>query len=271
MYYTGFFSYVNISKESNPDVKIPFIHVVIVHRGISPEDAKRILLKPVENSLKSVTGLKKMQSYAKNGSGAIILEFEAGFDKDKALTDVRNKVNAVENKLPKDTEKPIIHEIDLSLQPVLSVVLSGDVPERTLLGIAKKLRDKVESLDGVLEVDIVGEKVDALEIIIDPDTLKNYEIPTTLLSNIISSNNTLVSAGNLRNGGGEFPIKIPSLIKNFSELAAIPIKASKNGFLTLGDVAEIKVSYKDIENIARVNGRSAVVLDISKKVGAILN
>ncbi|MDZ5761974.1 Efflux RND transporter permease subunit [Candidatus Cyrtobacter comes] len=264
----GLFSYINISKESNPDVKIPFIHVIATHRGISPDDAKRIILKPMENSLKSINGLKKMQSYAKQGAASIILEFHAGLNEDKALEDVRNKISDIKGKLPKETDEPLIRQIDLSLQPVLSVVLSGDLPERTLLEIARKLRDKVESLSGVLNVAIIGEKKDSLEVIIDPEDLKNYGISTQDLSRIISYNNVLVAAGTLRNNGAEFQINIPSLIKNFSELSAIPIKASKNGVITLGDVASIRRSYEDVQNIARVNGKSAVVLDISKRVGA---
>ncbi len=264
----GLLSYINIPKESNPDVKIPFIHVIATHRGISPDDAKRIILKPMENSLKSINGLKKMQSYAKQGAASIILEFYAGLNEDKALEDVRNKISDIRGKLPKETDEPLIRQIDLSLQPVLSVVLSGDLPERTLIELARKLRDKVEALSGVLKVEIAGDKKDSLEVIVNPDDLRHYGISTQDLSRIISSNNTLVAAGTLRNNGGEFSIKIPSLIKNFAELSAIPIKAGKNGVITLGDVAEIRRSYEDVQNIARVNGKSAVVLDISKRVGA---
>lgn len=264
----GYLAYTQIPKESNPDVKIPMIYVLMQYAGISPEDGQRLLLQPMENALRSVVGITKMTSYAQEGSATIILEFNAGFDSDKALRDVRDKVSNTTYKLPKDADTPTAHEINLSLEPVLNVIVTGDVDERSLVTLARDLKDKIEGVEGVLEVNIGGEKKDAIEVIIEPATLERYGIAIDLIAQIIASNNALVPVGTLKTEGGEYAIKIPSLVKDINEFLSFPIKASKSGVLRLGDIATVKKTFKDAQTIARVNGKSAVVLEISKRSGA---
>src|ERR671911_2895060 len=133
----GLVAYVTIPKEAEPDVKMPMIYVQLAQRGISPEDAERLLLRPVETQLKSIANVKEMRSTAFEGGGFVLLEFEAGFDSTAALADVRAKVDQAKHDLPRDMDEPQVLEVNLSLYPVLVVGLSGDVPERTLLHIAR--------------------------------------------------------------------------------------------------------------------------------------
>src|SRR5512144_545120 len=130
----GFVAYVTIPKEAEPDVKIPIIYVQLTQRGISPEDAERLLLRPVETQLKSVARVKEMRSTAFEGGGYVLLEFDAGFDSKVALADVRAKVDQAKHDLPKDVDEPQVLEVNLSLYPVLVVGLSGDVSGGSLLG-----------------------------------------------------------------------------------------------------------------------------------------
>ena len=124
----GLVAYVTIPKEAEPDIKIPIIYVQLSQRGISPEDAERLLLRPVETQLKSVGNVKEMRSTAFEGGGFVLLEFEAGFDSKSALADVRAKVDTAKHDLPRDVDEPQVLEVNLSLYPVLVVALSGDVP-----------------------------------------------------------------------------------------------------------------------------------------------
>src|SRR5262245_13844926 len=137
----GFVAYVTIPKEAEPDVKIPMIFVQITQRGISPEDAERLLLRPVETQLKSVSRVKEMRSTAFEGGGYVLLEFDAGFDSKAALADVRAKVDDSKHDLPKDVDEPQVQEVNLSLYPVLVVALSGNVPERTMLRVARTAKN----------------------------------------------------------------------------------------------------------------------------------
>lgn len=172
----GLVAYVTIPKEAEPDVKIPIIYVLLSQRGISPEDAERLLIKPVETKLKSVSNVKEMRATAFEGGGYVLLEFEAGFNSKTALADVRAKVDEAKRDLPKDADEPTAQEVNLSLYPVLVVALSGDLPERTLLRIARNAKNAVEQVPGVISAELRGARDEAVEIVAEPMLMKSYGV-----------------------------------------------------------------------------------------------
>ena len=106
---------MTIPKESQPDVAIPIIYVSMTYQGISPEDAERLLVRPMEKELKAIEGIKEMRAIAGEGHASVTLEFDAGFDSDQALLDVREKVDTAKSKLPAETDEPSIHEVNVAL------------------------------------------------------------------------------------------------------------------------------------------------------------
>ncbi|HCH56533.1 MAG TPA: MFS transporter, partial [Rhodospirillaceae bacterium] len=170
----GFSAYVNIPKEARPDVNIPIIYVSMSLKGISPEDAERLLVRPMESELKSIEGIKEMRSSAYLGGANVLLEFEAGFNADQALNDVRERADIAEADLPEDAEEPRVEEVNLSLFPIIIVTLGGEVPERTLLKIGRDLQEKVKGISAVLEANIGGDRDEQVEIVIDPLLLDSY-------------------------------------------------------------------------------------------------
>jgi multidrug efflux pump len=263
----GSAAWVAIPKESEPDVSIPTLYVNMVHEGISPEDAERLLIRPMENELRTIEGLKEMRATASEGSAVLILEFDAGFDPDKALTDVREKVDLAKAELPADTEEPWVQEINIALFPVLVVQLHGNVPERTLVGIARTLRDKLEGLPGVLSADVGGEREELLEVIVDPVALESYGLSYEDLFNYVSRNNRLVAAGALDTGQGRFSVKVPGVFEDLDALLTLPIKTDGQRTVTFADVAEVRRTFKDRTGFARLDGESAIALEISKRLG----
>ncbi|MCF8467969.1 MAG: efflux RND transporter permease subunit [Sneathiella sp.] len=263
----GVYAYVDIAKEADPDINIPIIYVSMTHEGISPEDGERLLIRPMEQELRSIEGVKEMRSMASEGYASVTMEFEAGFDVDKALKDVREKVDVAKKELPQETDDPEVNEVNFALFPVLVVTLSGDVPLRTLIGLAKDLQDEVEGLPGVLEATIGGDREEVLEVIVDPTKLESYQISNTDLANAIEYNNKLVAAGSMDTGKGRFSIKVPGLFKTASDVLDIPIKVHKDGVVTLHDVTDIRRTFKDADSYARLNGQPAVALEIKKRLG----
>ncbi|MES2627276.1 MAG: efflux RND transporter permease subunit [Pseudomonadota bacterium] len=264
----GAISYYDIPKEAEPDITIPMLYVNIIHEGISPEDAERMLIRPMETQLRTLDGLKEMRATASEGAGVIILEFEAGFDTDQALTDVREKVDLARPELPADSEEPFVQEINLSQFPILVVMLHGDVPERTLVTIARDLRDKLEGLPGVLDAAVGGDREELLEIIVDPVALESYDISYADLINYVSRNNRLVAAGALDTGQGRFSIKVPGIIEDLDDLLNMPVKTDGQRTVTFQDVATVRRTYKDPDSYARLDGNPAIALEISKRSGS---
>ena len=263
----GSVAYVTIPKESDPDIAIPIIYVLIPHDGISPEDAERLLVRPMEQELRNVEGLKELRATAREGSATLVLEFEAGFDSDQALRDVREQVDDARNELPGDTEEPSVHEVNVALFPVIVVTLYGDISERVLVGLARDLRDKLEGLSGVLEADIAGDREDVLEVLVDPGRLESLNQTPGALLRSVARNNQLVAAGALDTGQGRFAVKVPGLFEKTEDVLEVPIKTSGNRVLTFGDIGIARRTFKDPTGFARVDGQPAIVLEVSKRIG----
>lgn len=265
---SGAVSFLSIPKEAQPDVAIPIIYVSIPYEGISPDDAVRLLVRPMEKELKSIEGVKEMRAVGGEGHASVTLEFDAGFDSDKALQDVREKVDIAKAKLPAATEEPEIHEVNVALFPVLNIALSGAISEREMLTIARDLKDEIESLAGVLEVTIGGDREELMDILVEPQLLESYELDFVQVINSISNNNQLVAAGAVDTGNGRQVLKVPGVVETVDDLLGMPVKSVDGTVVTLGDVAQIRNTFKDPESFARVGGGTAMVLEVKKKVGA---
>ncbi|MCB1417870.1 MAG: efflux RND transporter permease subunit [Notoacmeibacter sp.] len=266
----GALSYVSIPKEAEPDIQIPIIYVSLSYQGISPEDSERLLLRPVETRLKSITGVKEMRSSAYQGGGNVIVEFQAGADLDKALDDVRNKVSDAKRDLPSGADEPTVNEVNISEFPVLVVTLSGDVPERALTAASRELRDRIEEVTGVLDAALRGARDDLVEVIIDPVKLSSYGLRLDQLIAGVNANNSLVAAGQLQGDEGRFAVKVPSLIETVEDVANLPIVAGPNAVVRARDLATIRSTFKDAETITRLDGKPAIAIEVSKRTGANL-
>jgi multidrug efflux pump len=264
----GVLAYTRISKESAPDVPIPIIYVSVVYEGISPEDAERLLVRPLERELQSIEGVDEMRAVAAEGYASVTLEFDAGFDADQAELDVRQAVDTARADLPADIEEPIVEEVNVALFPVLTVILSGPVAERALFDAAEDMKDRLEALPNVLEAEIGGQREDLLEILVDPSTLDAYGIPFEELLAQIQRNNQLVAAGSIDTGAGKITLKVPGVIESVDDVRAFPVKVSGDTVVTLGDVAAVRRSFKDPTGFARIDGQPAVSLEVRKRVGA---
>ena len=263
----GVSAYVSIPKEADPDIPIPVFYVSIIHQGISPEDAERLLIKPMETELRSLEGLDEIVGIASQGHAGIILEFDVSFDKEAALADVREKVDLARAELPDESEEPTVTEFNAALFPVIVVTLSGDVPERTLYQSARALKDEIEAIPTVLEAELVGEREELLEVIVDPTKLESYNISQAELINIVQRNNQLVAAGNVDTGDGRFSVKVPGLFETRSDVLSLPVKVSGEGVVTLSDVADIRRTFKDPDGYARFNGKPAIAIEVTKRIG----
>ena len=265
---SGAITYVNIAKEANPDITMPMIYVSMVHDGISPEDAERMLVRPMEKELKSIAGIKEMSANASEGHASITIEFIAGLDPKEALADVRDKVTLAKAKLPAESEEPEVHEVTMANQvPAITVILSGPVTERGLITLARDLQDKIEGMQEVLEVDIGGDREDMVEIIVDPLLMESYGLDQGDIYNLVERNNRLVPAGTMDTGKGRFAIKVPSVFETVQDLLELPIKADGDKVITFEDVSTIRRSYKDPTSFARLNGERSVSLEIKKRSG----
>jgi len=263
----GIFTYITIPKEANPDIDVPVYYVSIAQQGISPNDAERLLVRPMETELRGLEGLKEITSIASQSHAAIVLEFQIGTDKDKVLADIRDKVDLAQAELPEDAEEPAIFPTNFALQPTIIVTLSGNVPERTLFRHAKQLQDEIEAISSVREANLKGTREEQIEVLLDLVKLESYDISQTELLNAISQYNQLVPAGFIDDGNSRFNVELPGTIQSVTDVYNIPIRQNGEGVITLGEIAEIRRNFKDASSYTRVNGKPAMSLEVVKRIG----
>lgn len=264
---SGMVAYSAIPKEEAPDVNIPILYVSTSLEGISALDADKLLAAPIVRELEGIDGLTKIASTGAEGYAAITLEFDSDVNIDLILPDVRANVDKAKNNLPTDARDPSITEINVALFPVLVITMSGNIDEAILYKFVEDLQDGLESLPGVLEANIRGEREEFAEIIINPYALETYNLNIDELIGLVASNNRLVAAGALDTGEGRFGVKVPGLLEDEQDILNLPIKVVNDKVITYQDIAVGRRTYKDATSFSRFNGESTVSVEIVKRIG----
>ncbi len=268
----GITNYINLPKEENPDIQIPMLYIPIVLQGISPEDSEKLLIKPLERKFKSISGVDEMRAYAYEGGGYVILEFQSNIDIKKAINDVRAQIDEAKPEMPSNIRDITVREINMSLFPVLNIILTGDLTDRDFKSVSKNLKDKIESIPEILSVSVNGDREEVVEINISQKVFDTFKLNLDDISKIIARNNFLIQAGSLSTETGSFSIKVLGILDKVNDIRNMPIKVENGNILRMKDIGEVRETYKDYQTIARVNGKKAVVLEVSKRTGTnILN
>ena len=263
----GGWAYLTLPKEGEPDIEIPALFVSVPFPGISAEDAETLLVKPMETELADIDGLKTLSGVASEGYAGVALEFEFGWNRTETMAEVRDAMTKAEADFPDGAEQYSINEINFSEFPILIVSLTGPVPERTMARVAKDLQDRLEAIDSVLEAGIAGNRDEMLEVVIDPLKLESYNVTAGELISVVQNNNLLVAAGEVTSDQGAFSVKIPSSFDEPQDVYALPVKVNGDRVVTLGDLAEIRLTFEDRTGTARFNGDPAVALQVVKRKG----
>ena len=265
--FAGVLSYLSLPKESFPAIDIPYFYVSVSQTGVSPGDAERLLGKPIEDRLKDLDGLTHYTTTASLGHASVLLEFDANADKDKALSDVRAKLDGVTSELPSDATTPTVTTVSTASFPSIDVAVYGDVPERALVQKAKELQDALEKLPGVESADLSGSRDEMLAVTIDMNKLEAYNLTSSQLFDALAKNNLVVPGGTIDTGKGSFNVQVPGLIATAADVYSLPLKTVGDTVVTFGDVAQITRTFLDATSYAHVDGKPAITLAVVKKLG----
>ena len=263
----GALAYASLPKEGEPDIEIPALFVSVPFAGISAEDSEKLLVRPMETELSDLDGLKSMTGTAAEGYALVVIEFEFGWDKTKIMADVRDAMSKAEAQFPAGADQYTIDEFNFSEFPIIIVNLTGALPERTLLRVAKDLQDRLEGLEPVLEAALTGHRDEMVEVIIDPLRLEAYNVTAGELISVVTNNNQLIAAGEVETESGAFAVKIPSSFDEQQDIYNLPVKVDGDRVITLGDLADIRLTFEDRAGTARFNGENTVALQVVKRKG----
>jgi multidrug efflux pump len=263
----GAVAYVNLPKEGEPDIEVPAVIITVPFPGISAVDGESMLVKPMEAELADLDGLKTISAFSAEGFAAAVLEFEFGWDKTATMADVRDAMGRAEGNFPEGAQNYSVSEINFSQFPIIIVAVSGDVSERALLRATRDLQTRIEGLDSVLEAEIAGEREEMVEVLIDPLKLEAYNVTAAELIRVVSQNNQLVAAGEVESATAAFSVTVPSSFSTVEDIYRLPIKVNGDSVVTLGDLAEIRLTFADRTGTARINGETNLAIQVVKRKG----
>jgi len=264
----GSYARQEISIAASPNVQLPFISVSVYLDGASPNDTSRLIAKPLENRLMTITGVKNISSRSVLSVARIFLEFEVGYDMDKALVDIKQAVEETKYELPREAEDPQISEYSEASFPVMNISIVGKSSIRQKVFYAKDLKDKIEGIEEILEANLSGAPEEVLEGVINKSRMESYGVTLSDIYYSVANNNLIIPGGTQDTGKGSFNIEVPSVIESAQDVYSIPIKVTEDAIVTLGDIADIKRTFKDFTSYARVNGLDAVTLEVRLREGA---
>lgn len=263
----GIFSYVTLPKEASPSITIPFVFVSTAYIGVSPEDIENLVTQKIENEVRALTDIKNITSISQESFSFVTIEFNTNVNIDDALQKVRDKVSVAKTKMPTEIEEPVISEMNLSEQPIIYISLSGNFGLYKLKQIGDNLKDKIETIPGVLSVDLTGGLEREVKVNVDANKLKYYNVSFTDLINAVDLDNKNIPGGGVDIGTSSYTVRVPGELKEPKDFGNLIVKAKEDQPIFVRDVANIEYSFKDRVTYARRNGVEAVTLVIKKNSG----
>ncbi|MGW8194628.1 MAG: efflux RND transporter permease subunit [Desulforhopalus sp.] len=264
----GVYSYMVLPRESDPDITIPNVFISTDYRGVSPTDIETAITIEIEKKLKGLDGVKKIQSVSSEGLSSINVEFVTGTDIDQAIQDVKDKVDEAKGSLPSDLEDdPSVFEVNFSEMPIVVYSLSGTCGLPCLKDIADDLKDEIEGITGVLEVEVTGGLEREIRVEVFPEKLAYYGLDIGAFQAAVKSENTNTSGGNIRLGKGRFQLRVPGEFKTPEEIYGLVLTTHNGEPVYLKDVARVVDGFKEETSISRLDGREAVNISVKKRSG----
>ncbi len=264
----GIYSYITMPKESFPEIVFPLIYVQTPYPGNAPGDIENLITRPLEKEIKSVDGIKEMNSQSVQDVSIINVEFNIDVDTEKALQDVKDAVDRAKSELPNDLDQdPVVLDIDLSRVPILNINLSGEYAIDDLVDYAEILQDEIEELSEISEATITGDKEKEVQINVDLPKLQANQLSFNDIQNALASENVNIGAGDILLGSTRRSIRTDAEFNSMEEIRNVIVKHENGNIVYLKDVAEVLFTYKEVESFARLDGESVVSLNVIKKGG----
>ena len=264
----GWFSYMRLGVDLFPKVDVPTVMVTTFLPGAAPEETEARVTKPIEEAVNTVSGIDEMRSSTLEGVSRVTIQFKLERDLDAAVQDVRDKISTVLDQLPDGTKPPLVQKFDLDAVPVVTITVTGYQSLKELTELARRrLKEPLESVDGVGSIDIVGGREREVHVDVDADKLHATGVTIQQVGAALSRQNVEYPGGRMKQGMSEEMLRTLGRITEVPDFAKVIVSEAEGRPVTVGDVASVEDSVKEPRSLSRWDNKNAVSLIVRKQSG----
>lgn len=265
----GVISYQSLPVQELPNVSFPFVVVVINYPGASPEDMEQLVTQPVENAVYGVSGIQQVNGFAGAGVSRVSMQFANGTDVGVAANDVAQVVNRIQRSLPAGIQSPSIFKANPNAQPIVAIAISGGQLVDLYSTATNVMYPAFQEVPGVAQVNVQGGLVPQVNVVIKPDVLEAYGISVSQVTQALQQQNVSVPGGSTTEAGQSRTIRTDAYFQTAAELNKLVVVSRPGGLpVTLDQIATVQQGYAPITQQTHLNGKDAVVLEITAQSGA---
>ncbi|MCP3136168.1 efflux RND transporter permease subunit [Pyxidicoccus xibeiensis] len=259
-----------VGTDLYPDVSFPVVIINTVYKGAGPGEIETQVVKPLEDAVAGISGVDKIHSFSRENLGTVVVQFKLTAPLDRAVQDVRDKVAGVANKLPRDSDAPVVGRVDLSATPILTYAVSAELPSAELRRlIDDRIKPALAQLEGAAEVRVTGGDTREVQIDIDLDKARAAGVSPLDIAQRVGAENLDLPAGRLLLGPSELTVRSLGQFRDVDEIRALPVAKSRTGAqVRLDEIATVTDGVAERRTLARLNGQDAVILEIVKQPGS---
>jgi HAE1 family hydrophobic/amphiphilic exporter-1 len=264
----GLFSYKSLGVDLFPKIDLPTITVTVVNPGASPQEIETEITDKVEGAVNTISGIDELRSTSVEGVSQVFITFLLEKNPDVAAGEVRNKVDLITNDLPVTAEQPIVQKLDTDAAPVVRIAVSAPRSPREVTEVAdKRIKQQIESINGVGEVTIIGGRSREIQIWVDPDKLRAFNVTVAQVADAVRAQNMEVPGGRVDEGTRELTVRTMGRIVEPGEFNNLVVGSRGSYSVKLSDVGYAEDGAEEPRTEARLNGQPAVTLTVSKQSG----
>ena len=269
LFLLGLNSYRKLGLENLPKLDIPYVTVLTVYPGASPEEIETDVTRKIEDTVSSIDGLKHITSTCMENLSQIVLEFQNGIDLDEAANDVRAKIDLIASDLPSTAEKPKVVKFDINAKAIISLALVGDIPIGDLYDYADNtLSDRLSAVSGVAEVQLIGGAESEVQVLLDRRLLAGQGLTALDVVQAVQSGVQTIPAGRVRQNGSEYSVKFDADYGNVRDIGSLEVANKDGSRFYLKDVGRVIMTTEELRQAAFIDGRPCIAMKIVKKADA---
>lgn len=266
----GLYSVSMLPMELMPEMELSMALVYTQYPNVGSEEVENMVTETIESAVSSVSGVQGMTSQSSEGASMVMLEFSSKTNMDKAIQDIKDSVDLVQDYLPEDAEDPMVVKLDTSMMPAAMMSVSYDGMDliQTKKFVEDNVQNKLEAVDGVASVNVTGAQDRIIEVEVDPEKLFGNGVSMSDAVTAIASQNANLPAGSVMSGKKEFTSRVVGKFDSVDDIEVVPLVTSRGQVIYLKDIASINDTYSDVSTLARLNGEESLSISVTAESDA---